>query len=221
MSAILFGSISSVADTSEMQREAFNAAFAEHDLPWRWDRDYYVTMLGTAGGKERIAEQARSAGVEVDAAAVHQTKSRLFQQRLAGAPVPPRTGVVETIDAARKAGMKVGLVTTTLKANVDALLSALAPTVQPSDFDIVVDVTDVSAPKPDGGAYSFALAQLAEKAEACVAIEDNADGVRAATAAGVTCIAFPNQNTAGSDLGSEHVVDRLRFDEVAGLIPAA
>ena len=39
MPAILFGSISTVADTSELQREAFNQAFAEHGLDWRWDRD--------------------------------------------------------------------------------------------------------------------------------------------------------------------------------------
>ena len=32
MAAILFGSISSVADTSELQRESFNAAFA-HPVP--------------------------------------------------------------------------------------------------------------------------------------------------------------------------------------------
>jgi hypothetical protein len=34
MSAILFGSISTLADTSELQRRAFNEAFSAHGLDW-------------------------------------------------------------------------------------------------------------------------------------------------------------------------------------------
>ena len=36
MSAILFGSISTIADTSELQRQAFNQAFKAHGLDWDW-----------------------------------------------------------------------------------------------------------------------------------------------------------------------------------------
>ena len=39
MSAILFGSISTLADTSEMQRAAFNEAFRAHGLDWSWSRE--------------------------------------------------------------------------------------------------------------------------------------------------------------------------------------
>ena len=35
--AILFGSIGTIVDTSELQREAFNEAFAKHDLHGNWD----------------------------------------------------------------------------------------------------------------------------------------------------------------------------------------
>ena len=38
MTAILFGSISTLADTSEIQRDSFNQAFAEHGLDWTWDQ---------------------------------------------------------------------------------------------------------------------------------------------------------------------------------------
>ena len=85
MSAILFGSISTVADTSELQRAAFNQAFAEHGLDWTWDRDDYRAMLATSGGRSRVAEYARARGQAVDAQAVHATKSALFQKSLAGA----------------------------------------------------------------------------------------------------------------------------------------
>ena len=52
----------------------------------------------------------------------------------------------------------------------------------------------------------------------CVAIEDNVDGVRAATAAGVVCVAFPNENTAGHDFPTPHRVERLDLDGLRQLI---
>lgn len=50
MTALLFGSIGTIADTSELQREAFNAAFLRHGLDWSWDRATYRALLTTAGG---------------------------------------------------------------------------------------------------------------------------------------------------------------------------
>ncbi|MBV9921426.1 MAG: HAD-IA family hydrolase [Pseudonocardia sp.] len=214
MSAILFGSISTVADTSELQRAAFNGAFAEHGLNWTWDRDDYRAMLATSGGRSRIAEYARARGQAVDAEAVHATKSALFQKGLAGAAVP-RPGVVETIRRARAAGVKVGLVTTTAPENVAALLDALGPDIGRDDFDVVVDAAKVEQPKPDAAAYEYALHQLGEDAASAVAVEDNVGGVRAAVAADLTCVAFPNANTAGHEFpGAARVVDHLEFAEL-------
>ena len=85
MPAMFFGSISTIADTSELQRQAFNDAFAEHGLDWHWDRDAYQALLQSSGGSDRVTEYARSKGDSIDAEAVHRTKSELFQQRLADA----------------------------------------------------------------------------------------------------------------------------------------
>lgn len=214
MSALLFGSISTVADTSELQRAAFNQAFAEHGLDWTWDRDDYRAMLATSGGRSRVAEYARARGQAVDAQAVHATKSALFQKSLAGAATP-RPGVVATIRQARAAGVKVGLVTTTAPENVAALLDALGPDLGRDDFDVVVDSAQVEQPKPDAAAYEYALRQLGEDASGAVAVEDNVGGVRAAVAADVTCVAFPNANTAGHEFpGAARVVDHLDFAEL-------
>ena len=37
MKALLFGSIGVIAETSELQRQAYNMAFAEHGLDWYWN----------------------------------------------------------------------------------------------------------------------------------------------------------------------------------------
>ena len=219
MSAILFGSISTVADTSELQREAFNQAFAAHGLDWQWDREDYREMLASSGGQSRIAEYARSRGQNVDATAVHSTKSTLFQDSLATADLAPRDGVVDTIKDAKSHGWKVGFVTTTSADNIAALLDALSPVVQSTDFDLIVDSSDVDQPKPDQAAYDFALQKLNEDAADCVAIEDNAGGVESALAAGLTCVAFPNENTAALDLGPADLrVDRLDVEQLEKLV---
>lgn len=210
MPAILFGSISTIADTSELQREAFNRAFAAHGLDWTWDREDYRGKLATSGGRTRIAQQGEALGLDVDADAVHETKSAIFQESLSSAALDPRPGVIDTIKEAKDQGWKVGLITTTSRDNIEALLAALTPQVQPDDFDVIVDSTNVDQPKPDGAAYAFALEALGETAARCVAIEDNLDGVRSAAAAGLRCVAFPNENTAQHDFtAAERSVDRL------------
>lgn len=218
MPAVLFGSISTVADTSELQRDAFNRAFAAHGLDWHWEREDYRALLEASGGADRVAGYARARDQQVDAAAVHATKSQLFRESLAAAHLDPRPGVRDTIAAARERGWSVGLVTTTSPANVAALLDALAPAIGASDFDVILDADSVARPKPDPDAYAAALERLAVQPGACVAVEDNRGGVAAAAAAGVPCVAFPNANTAGHDFGDARVVERL---DLADLAPAA
>ncbi|MEC7496587.1 MAG: haloacid dehalogenase, partial [Pseudomonadota bacterium] len=36
MRALIFGSIGVLVETSELQRQAYNAAFAAHRLDWHW-----------------------------------------------------------------------------------------------------------------------------------------------------------------------------------------
>ncbi|GAB2929672.1 HAD family hydrolase [Rhodococcus aerolatus] len=210
MSAILFGSISTLSDTSEMQRSAFNAAFAEAGLDWRWEQDEYRSLLTGNGGARRIADEAERTGDTVDADAVHAAKSAKFQAAASSTELAARDGVAETIRAARDGGLKVGLVTTTSPENISSLLAGLGSAVRVEDFDVVVDATKVGTSKPDPASYTYALEQLGEDAAHCVAIEDNVGGVEAARAAGLACVAFPNENTAGHDFSrATAVVERL------------
>jgi HAD superfamily hydrolase (TIGR01509 family) len=198
--ALLLGSISTLIDTSELQRDAFNRAFEQHGLTWRWEREEYADLLAGNGGADRISDYAAERGEDVDVAAVHATKSQLFQEALRTGEHTPRAGVVETIRDARAEGFKVALVTTTSRENLDALATSVAGTLAFDEvFDLVVDSSQVSTPKPDAAAYRHALDALDESADHAVAVEDNVGGVAAASAAGVPVVAFPNENTAGHD----------------------
>lgn len=219
MAAVLFGSISTLADTSELQRQAFNEAFATAGLDWEWSRDDYADMLGSNGGADRIRDYAANRGEDVDAAAVHALKSEAFQRLLGEAEVSPRPGVVDVVTEAKKNQFKVGFVTTTSQGNVDALLSALQPHISAETFDLIVDKDSVSATKPNPAAYEFALEQLGERADDVVAIEDNVGGVAAAVTAGIPCIAFPNENTDKSEFTAAiQIVESLDPATVFGFV---
>lgn len=218
MTAILFGSIGTIVDTSELQRKSFNQAFAEHGLSWFWDQDEYRAMLSTSGGTSRISAYAQSCGEKVDSDRIHASKSKLFQKEMKSADFTSRPGVVETILRARNAGVKVGLITTTSYDNV-ALMIAAVTDVDLSDFDLVLSHADVVQPKPDSDVYSEAAKRLDLSPSKCVAIEDNVDGVTSAVTAGLVCIAFPNQNTQLHDFSdAAFTTNAVNFDASMELI---
>ena len=69
MKAILFGSIGTLVETSDLQREAFNQAFNEAGLDWYWDQEDYTKLLKKYLGKEYLelytaAKQGESEHVE-------------------------------------------------------------------------------------------------------------------------------------------------------------
>ena len=45
--AVLFGSIGTIIETSDLQRKAFNQAFKKNDLNWVWTKKIYKILLNT------------------------------------------------------------------------------------------------------------------------------------------------------------------------------
>jgi len=212
MPALFLGSIGVLAETSRLQRDAFNAAFREAGLDWHWSEDAYRGMLGDAGGERRIAGYAETRGETVDSVAIHARKSALFQQRLAEG-VETRNGVRETLEEARGKGWKTAFVTTTSPANVTAILEATG--VARGDFDLILDGDQVAQSKPDPAGYALALSRLGIGAGDAVAVEDNPDGLAAARSAGIPCIAFPGAlHDAAAFDGARAVIDRMTMDAI-------
>ena len=44
MKAIIFGSIGTLVETSDIQRQSFNHAFKEIGLDWYWDKNNYKNL---------------------------------------------------------------------------------------------------------------------------------------------------------------------------------
>ncbi len=67
LKAILFDVDGTLAETEEVHRQAFNAAFEKFSLDWNWDQKLYAELLGVTGGKERIRHYPNLIGMEPDA----------------------------------------------------------------------------------------------------------------------------------------------------------
>ncbi len=221
MPAILFGSIGTVAESSELQRQAFNLAFKAHGLDWHWEREPYRKLLVYSGGEQRIKAWAKNQKIHqaVDAHAIHISKSEIYQRLLSESGLQPRPGVLETIRAAQRQGIAVGMVSATSPENVDQLIAALHPHLKASDFSLLTNSTCFKNRKPAPDAYAYALQKLKISASECIAIEDNSDGLASALAAGIPCVAFPGENTADHDYSrAAEVVDHVNFDALMALI---
>lgn len=188
--AILFGSIGTLAETSEMQRQAFNAAFEEAGLDWRWDADAFVEMLGRPDGCNQIRRYAEGLGTAVDADAIYARKSELLREALARG-LPARPGVTNVIQAAMGMDIPLAFVTTARRQTRDAVLDALPDDIHEGLFAFVGQRDLVDAAKPSPGIYDLALDRLGHAPEDVIAVEDSPLAAEAAIAAGIPTVAFP------------------------------
>ena len=73
-------------------------------------------------------------------------------------------------------------------------------------FKAIITHDDFEKMKPDPEAYILTAKKLGLKPEECVVIEDSGMGVEAAKAAGMKCIAIPNEYTKNHDFSKADLV---------------
>ena len=218
--ALIFDVDGTIADTEETHRQAFNAAFLEHGLPWDWSRREYAELLRTSGGKERLAAYIDTLALEPEEEArlkrmvelIHSSKTRIYGELIADGRAPLRPGVARLIGEARTAGVRLAIASTTTSANIAALIGAQFGADAWSWFEALACGDVVSSKKPAPDIYIRALGMLRLPAEACVAFEDSVNGVKSAKAAGLYTVVTPTawsegQDFSGADLRLESLGD--------------
>jgi len=222
--ALIFGSIGTVTETSEMQREAFNAAFVEHGLDWNWSPSEYRAMISgdrtSVGGTNRIAEYADLKGVSMsvsEAAAVHATKSQLFQSDITRRKLPLNPGVDSLLAEAKANGITTVFASTTARASIDAMLAGTEPALT-GRFDLVMSGDDVARAKPDPEIYLKVLERLSLNASEAIAIEDSQPSLDAARDAGIATYVVPGLLWRGTAfVGAARAFDTLQGVDMATL----
>lgn len=174
-------------------RIAFNQAFEQAGLPWRWDVDHYGRLLSVTGGYERLLHdmQARAdapalaADRERLARALHASKNAAYARLVADGGIALRPGVRELFDDCARDGIRMAIATTTSRSNVEALLATQVGADWQGRFDCVLCAEDAPRKKPDPQVYRLALDRLGLPAHDVLAIEDSPAGVAAARAVNV------------------------------------
>jgi HAD superfamily hydrolase (TIGR01509 family) len=188
--ALIFDVDGTLAETEEVHRRAFNDAFARAGLNWYWDQTTYGALLRVAGGKERIRafamrKQTMPLLSNREIAELHQIKTARYAELIATGGCPLRPGVEALLRNARRRSQRLAIVTTTSRANIDALLSVALGEDWAEWFEAIVAGDDVPEKKPATDAYLMMLARLSLPASRCIAIEDSRNGLLAAARAGI------------------------------------
>ena len=206
---LIFGSIGTVMETSDIQRRAYNRALKEAGLHWDWSPEIYSELLNQSGGQERLAMLAAATGAKLSAQqieGIHARKTHIACDELTSVPTPLRPGVAELLTWAKANHIKLAFVTTTYQPNIDAIFRSANGALCASDFDYVGTRASVAHGKPSPEAYLTALKHLGVAAEQAVAIEDTAASVMSAKRAGVQVVATPGKLSGGQDLWQADVV---------------
>jgi mannitol-1-/sugar-/sorbitol-6-/2-deoxyglucose-6-phosphatase len=99
-----------------------------------------------------------------------------------------KPGVDEALGVARAAGLRVALASSSPYVIIDAVLDTFGLR---SAFELIHSAQDEARGKPEPDVYLTAARKLGVEPAACVALEDSPNGVVAAKAAGMKCIAIP------------------------------
>ena len=208
--AILFGSIGTLLETSDIQRNSFNEAFKISGLDWFWDEDEYRKLLQKSGGTTRIQDFAKKSQVEIDGRKIRNLETQIFNEYLNKHKSEPREGVVEIIEYSKKNKIKLGFASSTTSNNINSVFNSLKGRVNKKDFDFIGNNELVLREKPHSDIYEYALNYLKVDEKDCLAIEDTEESLKSALKAKIRCIAFPGKyHTENKFRGSYKIVNKL------------
>lgn len=194
ISALVFDFDGLVVDTESVILRLWQAEYERHGVAFpveRWVR----ANVGTTRDEnpdylDELAELERLTGRSLDRDEVFERRRAL--RRLLMAEVRTEPGVAEWVEAARAAGLRLAVASSSSREWVEANLERVGLR---EHFDHLSCADEVGAAKPDPAVYVSALGALGVEAAEAVALEDSPHGVAAAKAAGIFTVAVPSEVT--------------------------
>jgi len=149
-------------------------------------------------------------------------RDALYLSLITDQPLKPLDGIEDLIILCKKKDIKLGLASSSVREQVDAILKNLSQNNSyhisfQTVFDVTVAGNEVSQKKPAPDIYHKVIQQLGIDRMKCIAIEDSGAGIRSAKANDITCIALRNQYLKEKEsLEADMVVDSI--NEVVDMI---
>ncbi len=179
---VLFDMDGLLLDSERLARDAFVRACEDHG--WPADLRTYQQCIGSTYEKTREILVA-AYGAEFPYETVDASWSHHYHARLAEGPVPVKAGARALLEHLSLRRVPMALVTSTRRTTA---VGKLSDTGLLDFFDGLVCGGETEKGKPNPDPYLAGAALLALEPAACWALEDSANGVRAAVSAG--CVVF-------------------------------
>lgn len=211
---VIFDMDGVLVDTEPLHHDAFFRHFAE--LGIQMTAAEYNTFLGSS--TRNVYQQLQQQfNLTEDVQALVQRKRELFGVSFdASTELDLLPGARALIEDLHQAGLPLQLASSASKETIARVFGRFG--LYPY-FDNLVSGEDFPRSKPDPAIFLHA-AQLAGIAPAqCLVIEDSANGVTAAKAAGMYCIGYRSAHSEGQDLHhADRVVTHLGQLDAAGIM---
>jgi HAD superfamily hydrolase (TIGR01509 family) len=209
--AFLFDFDGLIIDTETASRAGWEWLYREHgfELP----QEQWMTLVGTIGAPwEPMRHLEELVGSPLDAVALNERRRAHELSLLETEELRP--GILEYLAEAERRGLKRAIVSSSSNRWIEMHLSRLEHAV---GWDAIVAANhDVARAKPRPDLYLDACEQIGVAPSEAIAFEDSPNGIRAARAAGIFCVAIPNDVT--RDLGFDEA--DLVLESLADLPPA-
>jgi HAD superfamily hydrolase (TIGR01509 family) len=179
--------------------------------------DVWQHSLGTFGTYDPCAHLSRLTGEAFDREALREEVRARNLVRCQALPLLP--GVRERAEEGRAAGMRTAVASSSTSAWVEGWLERHGIR---HLFETVCARDHVERVKPAPDLFLLAATRLGVPADRCLVFEDSPNGIRAAQAAGMRCVAIPNAVTRtlpmeGADLVLASLAERSLPDILASL----
>ena len=188
--AFLFDFDGLILDTETASRAGWEWLYTEHgfELP----PEQWATLVGTIGAPfDPMRHLEELVGEPLDADALNERRRAHELSLLETEELRP--GILEYIREAERRGLKRAIVSSSSNRWIDMHLSRLEHAV---GWDAIVAANhDVARAKPRPDLYLEACELIGVRPEEAIAFEDSPNGIRAARAAGIFCVAIPNDVT--------------------------
>ena len=194
LEAIIFDVDGTLAATGEAQRSAFNQAFRDTGLNWRWPRMIYhkldaaPTPLAKFEAYETDVAQFQTDEIKD---AVLRRQAAHFRRFLESGAAPLRPGVARLIRDARTSGVKLGIASLSRRSDFEMLIINHLGVPALDWFECITTIEDLPAGANAEGAYRRTLRALDCNPAKSFAIEDSPSGSAAALRTGLRVIATP------------------------------
>ena len=190
--ALVFDLDGLIVDTEGPAYESWRSIYGEHGA--ELELTLWQAEIGTAAVFDAVAHLESLTGRALDREALLERRRQLKDTLSRDSRLMP--GVQALVDAAERAGLKLGVASSSGR---EWVIGWLERTGLLQRFHCVRTRDDVALPKPAPDLYLGVAQCLGVAPERCVALEDSPNGLRAALAAGMRCVVVPTPLTAGLD----------------------